>query len=138
MADPIKGLLAKLYVSAADSDASYSQIGELNSIDCDPSVEQTDDSAFGDTSPSFFPTLGKFKGSASGKLKPDDAGQAIILAAAVWTTGGHRFIKWLYDGTNGWKCSCKIVPSISSKQGPDLAELKIDFEAAGGVAPVAA
>jgi hypothetical protein len=138
MADPIKGLSAKIYVSAADSDGSYSQIGCMQSIDCDITPATADDSEMGDTAGSAMATLGQFKGSCSGYLKPDDAGQAIILNTSVWLSGGHRWIKWCYDGTNGWKCSCKIVPTVSSKQGSDLASLKIDFEAAGGVAPVAA
>lgn len=129
----IKGPDAKIKVSATD--ASYNDVGGMNSLDVAPGYEVADISQFGDTGKRALPTLGTFSGSASGVRDTTDAQQTIIVDAI-----NNRTLVWievLPNGTAGWKAQCSVKLKVGAKQANEAVSFGFDFEAAGGAAAAA-
>jgi len=126
------GRISKLEVSA--DDATYTQVGRLNSIDGDIGYDSADVTSFGDYAKAQYPTLSKFSGSASGRYDHVDAGQVIIMAAI--DTPALLWVRAYFDGTHFRKCQCTVNVKIGAKE-EDVPTFEFSFESAGGARPVA-
>lgn len=92
----------------AASDATGDVVAGLTSISFGPSGNLMDITDFSDTSGAHKKLLGLVDCniSGSGLYESADTGQALIRSS--WASGADIYIRFLPNGSTGYKCACKI------------------------------
>lgn len=95
-------------VRVATTDATGSEVDGVNSIDWGPNRELLETTDFADTTAARtrIGGLKDFSATLSGDYESSDTGQGIIRTA--FDDGTSVFLRFLPNGSTGFKCECKV------------------------------
>lgn len=131
----LKGTNALVQVSTS-SGGTYTTVAQMKQAQLKFQGNNVDISKFGDTFMSRLQGLKDASYSLNGFYDPTDTlGQLAIRGA--WNADTVLWVKFLYDGTNGWKQQVVVNSFDVSAAVAGVQDLSIAVSSAGGAAPVA-
>jgi predicted secreted protein len=122
-------------VRVAASDISGDVVGGSTSIDWNEVRELLETTAFGDSNRlRDVAGLADLTVSLSGDFEPSDTGQALLKSSRA--SGADVFLRFLYDGSSGYKCAFKVASFNISASFDGKLEYSCDLEANGSAGTV--
>jgi predicted secreted protein len=121
---------------ASSDDSVYYEIDGIKSVDFGRNADLLDTTDFKDTTGFKTRIQGLRDGTfdLSGDYESADTAQTTIQT--VFNSGASIYIKYLPDGTNGWKAECKVESIDVSATVDGLIETSITCQFTGAVSTV--
>ena len=114
-------------ISISTDDSTYNAINGIKSIDAPFSADELDTTAIGGSQwRNSIQGLKSMDISMDGDYLASDTAQTAIRSA--FTSGATIYLKWLIDGTNGFKIACKCFEYTPGGAVEDLASVSFSLK----------
>lgn len=123
-------------VSCADTDVAGDEIDGINNIDWGPAANLLETTDFADTTGARTRILGlkDLQVTVSGQYEAADTGQARLRTN--WASGASVFVRFLPNGTAGFKCEMKVQDFKITASFDGVVEFSATLQGTGSIGTV--